>query len=474
MSVTPDPAIKERRFPSAGTVMIVVAATMMIAYFQFPILHRWWPRPFHPLFWFVAWSLAASGLAHLFWSLIPTRWARWWPGFSRYRVDFPREGIGFLLIMTVLFVGSSLTQSNMLLLVFAAMAGPFVVNGWITFNMLQGLRVHRTPPPRAMATELFSVEIALENRSTLLSAWMMSVLDELYWGQASSASSVLFIRVPPKESQVGYYQLRLSKRGRYEFGPLRVSTRYPLGLIERSLVVRESAATLVYPRIGRLSPTFKRQMLGANEQVEVPQSRFGVFDDEFHTLREYRTGDNPRAIHWRTSARRGALIVREYQQNREHNLLVIIDLSGARPEYAAQTESALSLALTLAVEYRRECRGGQLTVVCGGREPFRWEATAMSTGMDTLLDWLAVAEPAPDEHFALLAREVLDQVEAGTRVAVVSTRPQTAAPWGRAAPSVRSGIPQWIEVTPQRFAQAIVFPKEGFRRTETPVEQSVS
>jgi len=444
--------------------MMLVAVVMMGTYYQFPFMRSWWPRAFYPLFWFATWSLAAAGAAHVLWSAIPAQWMRRIPGFSRYRVDFPREGIGFLLIMTVLFVGSSLTQSNMLLLVFAAMAGPFVVNGWITFNMLQGLRVHRSPPPRAMATELFSVEITLENRSTLLSAWMMSVLDELYSGAASIASSVLFVRVPPKESQVGYYQLRLPKRGRYEFGPLRVSTRYPLGLIERSLVVRESATMLVYPRIGRLAPTFKRQMLGANEQVEVPQSRFGVFDDEFHTLREYRAGDNPRAIHWRTSARRGALIVREYQQNREHNLLIVIDLSGAKPEYAAQTESVLSLALTLATEYRRDCRGGHLTILCGGRDPFRWEATAMATGMDALLDWLAVVEPAPDEHFALLAREVLDQVEVGTRVAVVSTRPQAAAPWGRTAPSARGMAAQWIEVTPQRFAQAIVFPEDRPRQ----------
>lgn len=443
---------------------MVAAVIMMGAYFQFPLMHNWWPRPFHPLFWFVTWSMAASGAAYVLWSLIPQRWSRWLPGISRYRVDFPREGIGFLLIMTVLFIGSSLTQSNMLLLVFAAMAGPFVVNGWITFNMLQGLRVHRTPPPRAMATERFSVEVRLENRSPLLSAWMMSVMDELYWGQASSASSILFIRVPPKESQVGYYQLQLAKRGRYEFGPMRVSTRFPLGLIERSLIVRESAVMLIYPRIGRLAPSFRRQLLGANEQVEVPQSRFGVFDDEFHTLREYRTGDNPRAIHWRTSARRGTLIVREYQQNREHNLLVVIDLCSAKPEYAAQVEAVLSLALTAAVEYRRDCRGGQLTVLCGGKEPFRWEATAMATGMDALLDWLAMVEPAADEHFALLAREVLDQVEPGTRVAVVSTRPQTAAPWGRAVPTGRGIAVQWIEVTPQRFAQAVVFPDDRPRR----------
>lgn len=461
MSESHDYDARERRLPTAGICALLVAGGMTAAFFEFAFMHAWWPRAFYPLFWFFDGCLAAFGVWQLVWHYLPARWARRLPGISRYRVMFPREGIGFLLIMMVLFVGSSLTQSNMLLLVFAAMAGPFVVNGWITFNMLQGLRVHRTPPTRVMASELFAVEIVLENQSSLLSAWMMSVQDDLFFEKELPPSSVLFVRVPPRESQVGYYQLQLQQRGKYEFGPLRVMTRFPLGLIERSLIVRETGSTLVYPRIGRLSAGFKRQLLGASEQVEVQQSRFGVFDDEFHTLREYRTGDNPRAIHWRTSARRGTLIVREYHQNREHNLQVMIDLSGVKPEYAAQTEAALSLALTLCVEYRQECRGGHLTVVCGAREPFRWEASTMSSGLDTLLDWLATVEAAPDEHFALIARETLEQVEPGTRMVVVSTRKQEAAPWGRMAGSVRGMPTQWVEVTPERFAQSVIFPDDG-------------
>ncbi len=462
MSESHDYDARERHFPTAGALALLTAGAMTAAYFEFPFMHRsWWPRAFYPLFWFVVGCIAAFGTWQLVWHYLPAQWARRLPGLSRYRVKFPREGIGFLLIMMVLFVGSSLTQSNMLLLVFAAMAGPFVVNGWITFNMLQGLRVHRTPPARAMASELFAVELVLENQSTLLSAWMMSVEDNLFHQKVLSPSSVLFVRVPPRESQVGYYQLQLPQRGKYEFGPLRVTTRFPLGLIERSLIVRETGTTLIYPRIGRLSPGFKRQLLGASEQVEVSQSRSGVFDDEFHTLREYRTGDNPRAIHWRSSARRGTLIVREYHQNREHNLQVMIDLSGVKPEYAAQAEAVLSLALTLCVEYRHECRGGHLTVVCGGREPFRWEASKTSSGMDQLLDWLAMVEMASDEYFALIARETLEQVDTGTRVIVVSTRKQEAAPWGRSVAMVRGMPVQWIEVTPQRFAQAVVFPETG-------------
>lgn len=90
---------------------------------------NWWPEAFHSLFWVGEGLLVALGIALLLGVQVPRRWL-WW---RRFRVYIPREGIGYLLIMAVLFVGSSLTQSNMLLLVFAAMAGPFVVNGWLTW-----------------------------------------------------------------------------------------------------------------------------------------------------------------------------------------------------------------------------------------------------------------------------------------------------------------------------------------------------
>lgn len=450
----------ERPLPLIGLVAALLAGVMIAVYFELPWMHAEWPQAFHPLFWTVVGGLLAIGLFQLAWPFLPARWTRRMPGFGRFRFLIPREGLGYLMIMGVLFVGSSLTRSNMLLLVFAAMAGPFIVNGSVTFSMLNSLQIKRVPPLRAMVGELFSVELQVFNKSPFLSAWMMMVDDDLSRGAQLQSYSVLFVRVPAQQSLTGYYQAQLPRRGRYEFGPIQITTRFPLGLTERSLIIRARDDLLVYPRVGRLAPGWKRQLLGATEQIETPQTRSGVFDDEFHRLREYRAGDNPRAIHWRSSARRGQLIVREYHQNREHHLLLIIDLwagSSGLPqkEAAAQVESTLSLAATVAVEYRHECRGGSLTVVCGGREPWQFETAGPSAGLESLFDRLAEVEAATDEHFSLLATAALEHAPNSTRVVVLSTRSQTAAPWGH---GVRGPAPvQWIQVTDERFAQAVVF-----------------
>lgn len=445
-----------------GIGPLVLAGLLAIVYFRFPVMTDWWPEGFHPLFWVGEGLLAAAGIALFCGVQIPQRWRSW----RRFRVYIPREGIGYLLIMAVLFVGSSLTQSNMLLLVFAAMAGPFVVNGWLTFNMLNNLRVERRPPLRTMAGEPFSVELELENRASVISAWMLSLQDEVAGHSRRRSANVLFVRVPPRQSQAGFYRERLDQRGRYALGPIRISTRFPLGLIERSLVLPAPGSLLVYPRVGRLTPQWKRDLLGAAEQVEVTQARAGVFDDEFHRLREYRTGDNPRAIHWRSSARRGTLILREYQQHREQNLLLILDLfvNATIPDGPARLELLLSTAATLAVEYRRECRGGTLTVVCGGRETWRQEAAGGAAGLDLLFDRLAVAEPTGDQHFALLAREVLEQLPQGTRAVVLSLREAAQTPWSRVP--MLQGHGQWLTITPERYEALIVFP-ETRRETAT-------
>src|ERR1700733_12910773 len=54
-----------------------------------------------------------------------------------HRVSLPRTGQFYLMIMILIFSGALLGRSNMLMLVFSMMAGPFVINGWITYSMLK-------------------------------------------------------------------------------------------------------------------------------------------------------------------------------------------------------------------------------------------------------------------------------------------------------------------------------------------------
>ena len=64
----------------------------------------------------------------------------------------------------------------------------------------------------------------------------------------------LFSHVPPDSVRHLSYYGRLTRRGRYRFGPLRISTRFPLGLIRRTVTVEQTQTMTVCPRLGHLTP----------------------------------------------------------------------------------------------------------------------------------------------------------------------------------------------------------------------------
>src|SRR6185295_19477883 len=88
----------------------------------------------------------------------------------------------------------------------------------------------------------------------------------------------------------------------------------------------------------------------------------GVQDGDFYGLREWRAGDARNRIHWRTSARRRSLTVRQYERRHDACLLVIVELwEPDKPTDAdrLRTEAVASFAATVFAE---ACREGTRTI----------------------------------------------------------------------------------------------------------------
>lgn len=357
--------------------------------------------------------------------------AGWWPrlgrnGLIRNRFHIPLEGWAFLLIMFVLFIGSLLGRSNPLMLVFSMMAGAFVMNGWLTFTFLKGVSVTRQLPARVMAGEPFSVEVALRNRKSWLSAWLMTVKDHVSARQTELAPEIAFIRVAPGEQQRGHYQLVLAQRGVHQFGPVHIDTRFPLGLVERGLNLAVANTLRVYPRLGRLAPDWKRKLDNAMEQTTSQVAKSGLFEDEFHSLREYRAGDDLRSVHWRTSARRNELMVRQYRDSRDRSLLVLLDAwlpAGSGEGELEGFELALSFAATLCVEATRNGRESRTTLAVQGREAAVWRGGAGGQKIEELLDLLADLQPQPNREIAPLFELTKADRSHQPRMLLLSRRP---------------------------------------------------
>lgn len=350
---------------------------------------------------------------------------------GRNRVSLPRDGIVYLLMMTVLFVGSVLSRENMLMLVFAMMTGPFVLNGWITYSMLKHIQLKRLIPQRVMVGETFTAEIILENNKKILAAHLMEVTDEIINGDDELSPSVVFRRVGPRQQVSAHYSAKLMRRGIYEFGPLQVSTRYPLGLVKRGAVFAEYSELIVHPQIGRLSSKWADDFFSIAEVAQQSRSRKGVFDDEFNHIREYRTGDSQRAIHWRSSARQGELMVQEYHQNRNYDLIIGLDLWLPAYPNEAQSERiewAISFIGTLCREHLRYSRDTKLTLVSQGKTLESLEVGIGSQGLEYLLDFLATLQPGKSTVKKEFPKLVSDASTHRSRTVLITTRSEQELP----------------------------------------------
>ena len=366
-----------------------------------------------------------GGLRNVVTALMPVR-AR--PR-SHRRQRLPLPGVVYLVMMSSFFVGSLIGRSNMLMLVFSFMAGPFIVNGWVTLRMLSMTRVSRKLQQRVMAGEPLDVELTIENGKSVMSSWLMDVTDRIVGAGEELQTGVLFTCVPPGQSRTESYQLRLMQRGRYRFGPLVVNSRFPLGFVERGLEFDSDGEIIVFPRLGRLTAAWDQDSLMAMELVEKEDSRPGIYDDEFHRLREYRWGDNPRDIHWRTAARKNELMVREYHQSRDRDLVILLDLwnpgkwnpENPGDEDFIRVETAVSFAATVAIDHMRNSRESIVTLIASGKTLERWQGQAGTAAFDSLLEILALLEPGKSHDIEVLQQEAGVSTSSAVRTILITT-----------------------------------------------------
>jgi hypothetical protein len=349
----------------------------------------------------------------------------------RSRMLLPREGMVYLAIMLVIAIGAltggNPDTGNMLLLVFGMMAGPFVLNGWVVVAMLAKTSATRVLPPTAPAGTFFSVEVILRNGRKFLASRLVEVRDVVEGHRLREEPSVTFVRVDPKEERSGNYELCISRRGLYQFGPLRISSRFPLGIGERGHIISEYNELVVHPALGRLLPGWKRRERELAESASRANARLGIFDDDFHSIREYRPGDNPRAIHWRSSGRHGQVMVKEHQQHREAELIVLLDLFQTREFTESLQEMAVSLAATLCVEQTRHASSGTYRLCVAGKELACLEITGAARFRDVALRSLAVCEASPKAPLAEMMMSVCQgTISSSSRYVLITPRPEAA------------------------------------------------
>jgi uncharacterized protein (DUF58 family) len=191
------------------------------------------------------------------------------------------------------------------------------------------------------------------------------------------------IRVPSLAAGETYEEtvaIRTTRRCVLQVGPTRSVRGDPLALMRREVEWADAHELFVHPKtspLTSLSSGWLRDLEGRPTHDRSPN------DVAFHTLREYVPGDDRRHVHWRSSARTGTLMVREFIDNRRSHLGVVVDTNPASYADADQFELAVSMAASLGL---RAITDGQETSCVAGSA-----GVSAHTGQ-ALLDGLARVE----------------------------------------------------------------------------------
>jgi uncharacterized protein (DUF58 family) len=214
-------------------------------------------------------------------------------------------------------------------------------------------------------------------------------------------------------------EMKPQRRGRYLLPGARLRATDPLGLMTTRAVADAPQVLLVYPRFYAMEdlgiPLGRRYQPGG-----IPLSSSTGDAIEFIGTRDYREGDAIRNIHWRSWARRGQPVVKEYQEEYFSRIALVLDTflpRTAAAREAAAFEATISVVASIADLFSRS----ELVVdiLAAGPDVYEVSAGRSLAYLDNILDVLACLEPCYDPPFATIGPHLMERLAGLTTVVAV-------------------------------------------------------
>ena len=242
-------------------------------------------------------------------------------------------------------------------------------------------------PHRVEAGQAARVHLELANVSTVRCSVML--VEERVPFVLGTRPRFVLPGLAPGERRGVAYSIRSEVRGRFFVGPLAVRLTDPFGLVEQARSFTTRDQLVVTPQVHRLSALPWRGDWGGRGDSR-PRAVAASGEDDT-AVREYRHGDDLRRVHWRSTARRGELMVRREEQPWQSRASILVD----RRKVAHLGEgpaSSLEWAVTAAASVAHHLVGlGYVVRLVDGPDQHPWSDPA-ADGDGPVLDQLAVLE----------------------------------------------------------------------------------
>lgn len=242
------------------------------------------------------------------------------------------RGVSALLIGILLVIGANVLATPVLLYVAALLFALLILAALFVFVPGRRVRVSRTVAADLLTVgDDTSVRVRVDLR-TLVRAPSGRWRDGLPATVRGSATGAF----PPEDAEAipggttmtMTYPISGVRRGLASLGPLRLSTADPFGLFVRTDELGDVTPITIVPQVVPL-PRLTDRTGRAGGTAQTSSHRLGQGADNL-SPRRYVPGDSMRRIHWRATAHRGDLMVRQEEQESSPDALVVLDRAGAR------------------------------------------------------------------------------------------------------------------------------------------------
>ncbi|HEX3033928.1 MAG TPA: DUF58 domain-containing protein [Thermodesulfobacteriota bacterium] len=252
------------------------------------------------------------------------------------RTQPTKEGITFLAL--TIFVGLTAlnTGNNLLYLVFGMMLSFIAASGIISMINLSWIKVESHLPEDVFALAPTSLKFSVKNLKYFIPSYSLTIDIE---GRKAFLSYI-----PNKAERAVTVQYLFKKRGWNRLPQVVLFTRFPFGFFKKWIKVDiENREILVYPKIEKIdiAKDTIRQKFGEREAENLG------FGGELKSIRVYNEGDNPKHIHWKTTAKTGKLMLQELYDDESKRVIVEFRPTKKRGELEREIISAASTFLEL-------------------------------------------------------------------------------------------------------------------------------
>ena len=331
-----------------------------------------------------------------------------------------RFGALFLGLTILIGIAAFNSGTNLLYLMFGMLLAMVMVSGVSASVALSQLRFSRLLPDEIYAGDEFVVRLSVHNAKRVFPAMGLLIRESPENLGSDSRARAFVMKIGPRSSGTVRYLAQVDRRGIFIFDRLAVSTRFPFGIVEILFDIPLRDEVIVLPRMGQLRDTLILEGERRDEDVAKRSFLRGI-ETTFKGLRDFRRGDNPRHIHWRSSAKHRKLLVKEFDRREERNVCIFLDTYVADRELDGETsplvERAVSFTATVLAELARQ--GYEVYLATCAPELFVGVGGGESRRLVELLKVLATLEPSREKDFADLFEDSRFHVPPAANVILV-------------------------------------------------------